>query len=64
MYDSILLNLVVFFFSSLSVNQLKYLSQNLNPGKAFSSILNFLIRGKKLKSNIAVCTYVCVCVQI
>lgn len=64
MYNSILPNLVVVFLRSLSVNQLKYLSQNLNPGKAFSSILSFLIRGKKLKSNIAVYTYVCDCIQI
>lgn len=48
--------------SSLSVNHLETHLKMLTTGKAFPSILKFLIiRRNVLKSNIAVSTYVCAC---
>lgn len=66
MYTSILPNVIPFFppLSSLSVNHSETHLKMLT-GKAFPSILKFLIiRRNVLKSNIAVSTYVCVCMCI
>ena len=67
MYNSILPNVNPFFppLSSLNVNHSETHLKMLTTGKAFPSILKFLIiRRNVLKSNIAGSTYVCVCMCI
>lgn len=61
MYNSILLNVIPFYppLSSPSVNHSETHLKMLTTGKAFPSILKFLIiRRNVLKSNTAVSTYV------